>query len=133
MDVKYSSGPRQSKPLILLVTCSLEVMIWSMSVRMEASREGRAASHFSNSDSYWALHCPCTRLQTMSLICTQEHASTVRTLCLAFLVLSWPYYNTIFLAVRNSRKMVLYFHSLPTGNKRARFIRDRLFVLVFSF
>lgn len=60
------------QPLILLVTCSLEVMIWSMSVRMEASREERAASHFCNNASYWVWHCPCTRLYTTSLIYTQE-------------------------------------------------------------
>lgn len=104
-----------------------------MSVRMEASREGRAASHFFNSDSYWALHCPCTRLQTMSLICTQEHTSKVKTLCLAFLVLSWPYYNIIFLAVRNSKKMVLYFHSLPTGNKTAWFYKGQTVCISFFF
>lgn len=69
-DSKLQSGPLQCKPLILLVTCSLEEMIWSMSVRMEASREGRAASHFFSSDSYWAWHWPCTRVQTTSLICT---------------------------------------------------------------
>lgn len=49
-------------PLILLVTCSFDAMIWSMSVRMEASRVERAAPHLWSSSSYWEWQWPCTRL-----------------------------------------------------------------------
>lgn len=52
----------EAAPLILLVTCSFDVMIWSMSVRMEASREERAAAHLCTSSSYWDRHWPCTSL-----------------------------------------------------------------------
>lgn len=55
-------GEELTAPLILLVTCSFDAMIWSMSVRMEASRVERAAPHRWSSSSYWEWQWPCTRL-----------------------------------------------------------------------
>lgn len=60
-------------PLILLVTCSFDVIIWSMSVRSLASRGTFWTSHASNS----ALYCPVvwhnTCLYTASEICRENH------------------------------------------------------------
>lgn len=59
---QQGGGEEPTAPLILLVTCSFDAMIWSMSVRMEASRVERAAPHLWSSSSYWEWQWPCTRL-----------------------------------------------------------------------
>lgn len=63
-------------PLILLVTCSLDVTIWSMSVRSLASSGTLWPSH----DSTSSLYCPVvwhkTCLYTASEICRENHSVT---------------------------------------------------------
>lgn len=63
-------------PLILLVTCSLDVTIWSMSVRSLASSGTLCTSH----DSTSSLYCPVvwhkTCLYTASEICRENHSVT---------------------------------------------------------
>lgn len=56
-------------PRILLARCSLEVMIWSMSVRMTASMAGRASCSLDSTSSKCTLACSNTRRYTASEIC----------------------------------------------------------------
>jgi hypothetical protein len=55
-------------PRILLARCSLEVMIWSMSVRMTASMAGRARCSLHSTSSKCTLACSNTRRYTASEI-----------------------------------------------------------------
>lgn len=80
--VKWSNWRRkeEKKPRILLVTCSLEVMIWSMSVRIVVSKGGRPASQLCTTASYWAWAWLWTRPYTASDIWTQTHWSKAKLL-----------------------------------------------------
>lgn len=59
-------------PLILLVTCSFDVIIWSMSVRSLASSGTFWASQASSRALYWPVVWHNTCLYTASEICRQE-------------------------------------------------------------
>lgn len=59
-------------PRILLLTCSLDVIIWSMSVRSLASSWTLWASQASTSASYWPVVCANTCLYTASEIWRRE-------------------------------------------------------------
>ena len=58
-------------PRILLARCSLEEMIWSMSVRMTASMAGWASCSLDSTASKRALACSYTMRYTASEICGQ--------------------------------------------------------------
>lgn len=61
-------------PLILLLTCSLDVMIWSMSVRSLASSGSLCTSQASTRASYWPVVWDSTCLYIASDICRRENS-----------------------------------------------------------
>lgn len=74
-----SRGPALAcLPRILLARCSLEVIIWSMSVRMTASMAGWACCSLESTSSKRAWACAYTRRYTASEICGQSCGVSTR-------------------------------------------------------